>query len=73
MSPSKLICLKLFNQMTLSLVIPDVLCLPMWSPPHGLVGSTGERTWKRALNFYLYFISRTFEFISLELTHLLAK
>ena len=40
MSPSKLVCLKLFIPMALSLVIPlgipEVLCLSMWSTPHGL-------------------------------------
>ena len=45
MSPSKLVCLKLFIPMGLSLiimlVIPEVFCQSMWSPPHGLVGSTG--------------------------------
>ena len=45
MSPSKLVCLKLFIPMAISLVIPlaipEVFCLSMWSPPHGLVGSTG--------------------------------
>ena len=44
MSPSKLVCLKLFIPMALSLVIPlvipEVLCLSMWSPPHVLVDST---------------------------------
>ena len=36
---------KVIIPMTLSLVIPlvipEVLCLSMWSPPHGLVGSIG--------------------------------
>ena len=45
MSPSKSVCLKSFIPMALSLVIPlvipEVLCLSMWSPPHGLVGSRG--------------------------------
>ena len=45
MSPSKLVCLRLYIPMALSLVIPlvipEVFCLPMWSPPHGLVGLIG--------------------------------
>ena len=42
----KVLCLKLFISTALSLVIPlvipEVFCLFMWSPPHGLVGSTGR-------------------------------
>ena len=68
MSPSKLVSLKLFIPMALSLAIAEVLCLSMWYLPHGLVG-----TWKRVFNLYLYLIFRTFECISLELTYLLAK
>ena len=41
MSASKLICLKLYVPMGLSLAIPEVFCLSMGSPPHGLEGSTG--------------------------------
>ena len=46
------------------LVIPEVFCLSMGSPPHGLVGSTGRGTWKRAFKLYLYLFFRTFECIS---------
>ena len=73
MAPLKLVCLKLSIPMVLLLVIHEILCLSMGSPPHGLVGSTGGGTWKRVFNLYVYLISRTFECISLQLTHLLAK
>ena len=45
MSASKLVCLKLYIPVGLSLVIPlaipEVFCLSMGTPPHGLEGSTG--------------------------------
>ena len=62
MSPSKLVCLKLFMPMALSLAIPEVLCLPMWSPPHGLLGSTGgggcERGKEHSTFIYIIFLGQ---------------
>ena len=61
MSRSKLVCLKLFMPLVLSLAIPEVLCLSMWSPPHGLVGSTGgggERRKEHSTFIYILFLGQ---------------
>ena len=42
MSSSKLVCFKLFIPLALSLVIPEVLCLSVWSPSHRQVGERGK-------------------------------
>ena len=43
---SKHVCLHqswfVLNGVIVCFVIPEVLCLPLWSPAHGLVGSIGR-------------------------------
>ena len=64
MSPLKLVCLKFSIPMVLLLVIHEVLCLSMGSPPHGLVGSTGGRSWKRVFTFmYILFLEHLNAFL----------
>ena len=67
---SKLVCLKLFIPMALSLAIPEVLCLSAWSPPQGLMGLTGEIGKEYSTFIYFLFLGHL---NALVLTHHLAK